>query len=107
MPCAGLGQELSVNIAVPPLPDHPLYKFHLCSICWNQSKDTLEKFILWIFQDLPVICPNQTAHEMMYSIEILIKHSSGLIFPSTQGQVNLAEDWELMPQFYLIMNSLA
>ena len=48
--------------------------------------------ILWIFQDLPVIRPKQTAREMMRRIEILVEHFLGLIFPSTQGQERLAED---------------
>ena len=52
LPCAGSGQELEVNIAVPPLPKLLLNKFHLCAIRWN-----LEKSIVWIFQDLPVIHP--------------------------------------------------
>ena len=42
LPCAGLGQELSVIITVPPLPELPLHKFHLCTIRWNRRKDTLE-----------------------------------------------------------------
>ena len=57
----------------------------------------------FFFQDLPVMCPNQNACEMMCHIEILVEHLSGSIFPSTQGQEQLAEDWELMPQFYLIL----
>ena len=35
LPCAGPGQELSVNIAVPPLPKLPLHKLHLCAIRRN------------------------------------------------------------------------
>ena len=100
LPCAGPGQELSVNIAVPPLPELPLHKFHLCAIRWNRRKDTL---ILWIFQDLPVIRPNQTAREMMRRIEILVEHFRGLIFPSPQGQELLAKDQKFMPRFYLIL----
>ena len=58
---------------------------------------TLEKSILWIFQDLLVIRPNQNAREMMRRIEILVEHCRGSIFQSTQGQERLAEDWEQMP----------
>ena len=57
----------------------------------------------WIFQDLPVIRLNQTAREMMRRIEILVEHCRGSIFPLTQGQERLAEDWELMPRFYLVL----
>ena len=88
LPCAGQGQELSVNIAVSPVPELPLHKFYLCAIRRNRRKDTLEKPILWIFHDLPVIRPNQTAREMMLRIEILMK-CRGSIFPSTQGQERL------------------
>ena len=97
LPCAGPGQELSVNIAVPPLPELPLHKLHLCAIRRNRRKDTHEKSILLNFQDLPVIRPNQTAREMMRRIEILVEHCRGSIFQSTQGQERLAEDWEQMP----------
>ena len=42
-----------VNIAVPPLPEFLLHKFHLHAISQNWRRDTLEKkSILWIFQDL-------------------------------------------------------
>ena len=40
---------------------------------------------------------------MMNRIEILVEHCRGLIFLSTQGQERLAEDWELMQQFHLIL----
>ena len=56
------------------------------------TKDTLEKSILWIFQDLLVIGPNQT--EMMLCIEIFVEHCRGLIFPPTQGQEPGAKDWK-------------
>ena len=58
----------------------------------------------WIFQDLPVVIRrNQTAREMMRRIEILVEHFRGSIFPSPQGQEHSAEDWELKPQFYLVL----
>ena len=50
--CLIQGQELSVSIAVPPLPKLPFHKFHLCAIHWNstvptwQKKITLEKTTL-------------------------------------------------------------
>ena len=50
-----------------------------------------------------MIRPNQTAREMMCRIEILVEHFRGSIFPSPQGQERSAEDWELKPQFYLIL----
>ena len=105
LPCAGQGQELWVNIAVPPLPELWLHKFHLCAIPGhqNQRKDPLERSTLWIFSDPLVICPNQTALEMMLSIEILMEHFHGLIFPLTQGQEHVAKDLELMPQYYIIL----
>ena len=103
MPCAGSRQELSVNIAVPTRPKLPLHKIHLCAIRQNGRKDSLEKSILCIFQDLPVIRQMQTAREMMRSIEVLVEHFCGSIFPSTQGQERLAKDWELMPQFNLVL----
>ena len=84
-----------VNIAVPPLPELPLHKFHLCTIRRNRRKDTLERSILWIFQDLLVILPNQTARGMVRRIEILVEHFRGSIFPLPQGQEHLPEDWEL------------
>ena len=86
------------------VPELPLDKFHLCAIRWNWRKDTLRKSVLWIFQDLPVIRPNQTARGMMpRHFEILVEHWRGLIFWSTQRQERLAGYWELMPQFYLIL----
>ena len=45
-----------------------------------------------------MIRPNQTAPEMMHSIEKFnenpVEHLCDSIFPSTQGQGCLAEDWE-------------
>ena len=70
------------------------HTIHLCIICRNRREDTLEKSILWIFQDVPVIRPNQTAREMMNIIEILVEHCRGSKFPLTPGQERLAEDWE-------------
>ena len=81
----------------------PLHELHLCAIRRNRRKDTLEKSILWIFQDLPLICPDQTAREMMLLIVILVEHFRGSIFPSCQGQDRSAKDWEWRPQFYLII----
>ena len=101
--CAGQGQELSVSIAVPPLSKLSLHKFHLCAIRQNRGKDFLKKSILWIFQDPQVIHLNQTACGMMSSIEILIEHCCGWNFWLPQGQEHLAEVWELMQQFYLIL----
>ena len=75
-----------VNIAVPPLPEFLLHKFHLHAISQNWRRDTLEKkSILWIFQDLLVICANQTANGKMCSIEILLDDCCGLIL----GQVTV------------------
>ena len=90
-----------MNIAVPPLPELLLHKFHLCAIRQNRRRDTLEKSILWIFQDLLVICPNQTARKMMHSIEILVEHCRGSMLLSSQGPKRLPEDCELMAQFNL------
>ena len=76
----GSGQELSANIPVPPLPELPRHKFHLCAIRRNRRKDTLGKSILWIFQDLPVIHPNQTARERCAALRF-----SWLDFPINSG----------------------
>ena len=40
---------------------------------------------------------------VIFRIEILVEHFRGLIFSLSQGQEHLAEDWELMSQFYLIL----
>ena len=43
----------------------------------TEEKIPLKKSILWIFEDLPVIRPNQIAREMTCSIEILVEHFCG------------------------------
>ena len=99
-----------VNIAVPPLPKIPLYKFHLYA---NAAPSVgTEKSIPWknpfseFFKILRRFRPNQTAHQMMPSIGIPVENHSGSIFQSTQGQPGqkrLGKDCELIPQFYLIL----
>ena len=76
------------NIAVPPLPELPLHKFHRCAIRRNRRKDIVEKSILWIFQDSLLIRVNQTV--MMR----LVEHRCGSNFRSTQAQECSGEDWE-------------
>ena len=54
---------------------------HPSEVLGTKEKIYLKKSILWIFQDLPVIRPNQTAREMMRSIEILVlEYCRGSIF---------------------------
>ena len=93
LPCAGQGQEHSVLLF------HHGPIFCLITFICVPSVGTKEKIypwksILWIFQDPLVIRLNQTAREIMRSIGILVEHSRGSIFQSTQGQERLGEDWE-------------
>ena len=77
----GQGKELSVNIAVPPLPELLLHKFHLCAIRRNQRKDTLEKSTEWIFQMYFSRSSGDSSKsdscEMMCSIENLVERRCG------------------------------
>ena len=46
---------------------------------------------------------SDTSGHCLRHMEILVEHFRGLIFPSTQGQELLAEDWKLMAHFNLIL----
>ena len=73
------------------------------NIEWYQSKDALRTSILRMFQDYPVLCPDQTGYEKMHCIGFLLEFRRRSIQQGNQCLKPSHEDWKRMPNFYLIL----